>query len=111
MKSKDQILLEEAYTYILVESATDKEVEDCKDIIKKLASGKFENESDEVIDRIKKCKHVFSISQDKDGQYTIIIKDSALRSVEKAYPKLAGKFKSASDCKKDVAKCRKDKLK
>ena len=121
MKSKDQVLLEEAYiqilqngsnqTEVLVESVTDKEVKDCEDIIKKLASGKFKNESDAVIEHIKKCKHVFSITKDKDDKYTVIIKDSALRNIEKNYPKLAGKFKSASDCKKDVAQCRKDKLK
>jgi uncharacterized protein YlzI (FlbEa/FlbD family) len=94
----------------LTESAIDSEIKDCEDVIKKLASGKFKNESDEVIEHIKKCKHVFSITQDSNGQYTIIIKDSALRNVEKAYPELVGKFKSAADCKKDVAKCRKDKL-
>lgn len=133
MKSKDQTLLEEAYSQVLNnrngsqsdkqiareeanslklvnESEMSNEITDCHDIIKKLARGKFGNESDEILNRIKKCKSIFSVTRSGAG-YDVIIKDSALPVIEDLYPSLIGKFKSAADCKKDIAKCRKDKLK
>lgn len=112
MKPIDQQLLEEAYESIpnSAGSSIDNEVKDCHDVIKKLAAGEFKNEPDKIIEHIKKCSQVFSVTQDPRGQYTVIIKDSALPVIEKMYPELTGKFKSAEDCKKDVAKCREDKL-
>jgi hypothetical protein len=120
MINKDQTLLEEIYNQIhnkqrgssepINESEASKEATDCHDIIKKLVQGKFRNETEEVIERIKKCKSIFSVTQDSAGNYDVIIKDSALSIIEDLYPNLIGKFKSAADCKKDIAKCRKDKL-
>ena len=115
MKSKDQTLLEEAYQSILEKKASnssiEQEVQDCGDLIKKLAKGQFVNQSEEVMDKVKSCKNVFSVSQDSKGRYTVIIKDCALEKIEEIFPKLAGKFKSAKECKKDVEACRKEKLK
>jgi hypothetical protein len=112
MKSQDQQLLEEAYQNIANGSvpAVNAEVKDCHDVIKKLAAGEFKNEPDEIIKRVKQCSNVFSVTQDDNGNYTVIIKDSALPVVQKMYPELTDTFKSAADCKKDVAKCRQDKL-
>ena len=115
MKSKDQLLLEEAYQSILEKKASDssieQEIQDCGDLIKKLSKGQFVNQSEEVMDRVKGCKKVFSVSKDSQGHYTVIIKDCALEKIEEIFPKLAGKFKSAKECKKDVEACRKEKMK
>ena len=115
MKSKDQQLLEEAYQSILEKKASssslEQEIEDCGDLIKKLSKGQFVNQSEEVMDKVKGCKKVFSVSKDSQGHYTVIIKDCALEKIEEIFPKLAGKFKSAKECKKDVEACRKEKLK
>ena len=113
MKFLDQYLLEQAYDKVLNKdnSVIDKEIKECEDVIKKLAKGEFRNETEEVIDHVKGCESVFSVEKDSDDHYTVIIKDSALPHVEKMFPELTGKFKSAADCKKDVAKCREDKLK
>lgn len=115
MKSKDQQLLEEAYQSILEKKASDgsieQEVRDCGDLIKKLSKGQFVNQSEEVMDKVKGCKKVFSVSKDSEGHYTVIIKDGALEKIEEIFPKLAGKFKSAKECKKDVEACRKEKMK
>ena len=115
MKSKDQTLLEEAYQSILEKkdnsSSIEQEVQDCGDLIKKLAKGQFVNQSEEVMDKVKHCKNVFSVSRDSEGRYTVIIKDSALEKIEEIFPKLAGKFKSAKECKKDVEACREEKMK
>ena len=115
MKSKDQTLLEEAYQAILEKKSSDssieKEIEHCGDLIKKLSKGQFVNQSEEVMDRVKSCKKVFSVSKDSEGRYTVIIKDCALEKIEEIFPKLAGKFKSAKECKKDVEACRAEKMK
>ena len=115
MKSKDQLLLEEAYQSILEKKASDssveQEIQDCGDLIKKLSKGQFVNQSEEVMDKVKGCKKVFSVSKDSQGHYTVIIKDCALEKIEEIFPKLAGKFKSAKECKKDVESCRKEKIK
>jgi hypothetical protein len=114
MKSKDQVLLEEAYQSIIEKnssnSSMEQEIEHCEDLIKLLSKGQFVNQSAEVMDKVKNCKKVFSVSQDSKGRYTVIIKDSALEKIEELFPKLAGKFKSASECKKDVEACREEKL-
>ena len=115
MKSKDQTLLEEAYQSVLEKKASDssieQEIQDCGDLIKKLSKGQFVNQSEEVMDKVKGCKNVFSVSKDSKGHYTVIIKDCALEKIEEIFPKLAGKFKSAKECKKDVEACRKEKMK
>ena len=113
MKSKDQTLLEEAYQSIFEKKASssmDQEIVHCEDLIKMLAKGEFVNQSEEVMDKVKNCRNIFSVTKDSKGRYTVIIKDSALEKVVQHFPKLAGKFKSASECKKDVEACREDKL-
>lgn len=115
MINKDQELLQEAYESILNEKLSSKQMEkelsDCEQIIMKLSKGQFKNQSEETMEKVKNCKKLFTVTQDSKGHYTVIIKDSALTKIEALYPKLAGKFKSAADCKKDVEACRKDKLK
>ena len=114
MKSKDQTLLEEAYQSVIEKKASnssmEQEIEHCGDLIKMLAKGQFVNQSAEVMDKVKNCRNIFSVTKDSKGRYTVIIKDSALEKVVQHFPKLAGKFKSASECKKDVEACREDKL-
>lgn len=102
---------EDVYQRFITEGLSDEEVEDCKDVIMKLSKGKFHSESEEMMNKVKKCKKIFSVSQDATGRYTVIIKDSAVKKIEKMYPKMVGKFKSAADCKKDVKACRDEKLK
>lgn len=102
---------EDVYQRFITEGLSDEEVEDCKDVVMKLSKGKFHSESEETMNKVKKCKKIFSVSQDAKGRYTVIIKDSAVKKIEKMYPKMVGKFKSAADCKKDVKACRDEKLK
>ena len=56
MKSKDQLLLEEAYQSILEKKASnssiEQEIQDCGDLIKKLSKGQFVNQSEEVMDEL-----------------------------------------------------------
>lgn len=111
-------LLEEAYLQvdkksvdkaILWESYTDGQIKGCEDVIKMMASGKFQNVPKEMMDRVKSCS-MFSVETDQQGKHTVIIKNDVIPEIERLYPDLKGKFKSEEQCRKDVERCRKDKM-
>lgn len=95
------------YRSLIEEDVTEKDIESCHLLIKKMGTGKFKGTKKDM-DKIKKCKTVFKVTGRED-KYAVLVKDPAVKVLKKVDPELGKKFKSETACKNDIEKCKREK--